>query len=31
MHFRLSPAQVKKLIGVVLYILAAKIAYGLLS
>ncbi|WP_197919114.1 sulfite exporter TauE/SafE family protein [Thiosulfatihalobacter marinus] len=30
MHFRLSPAQVKKLIGVVLYLLAAKVAFGLL-
>ena len=31
MHFKLSPAQVKKLIGVVLYLLAAKITYGLLA
>ena len=31
MHYKLSPAQVKKLIGVVLYILAAKIAFGLLG
>ena len=31
MHFKLSPAQVKKLIGVVLYLLAAKIAVGLLT
>jgi uncharacterized membrane protein YfcA len=29
MHFNLSPAQVKKLIGVVLYLLAAKVGYGL--
>jgi len=31
MHFKLSPAQVKKLIGVILYLLAAKITYGLLA
>jgi uncharacterized protein len=31
MHFKLSPAQVKKPIGVVLYLLAARIAYGLLA
>ncbi len=31
MHFKLSQSQVKKLIGIVLYLLAAKIIYGLLS
>lgn len=31
MYFKLSPAQIKKLIGVVLFLLAAKISYGLLA